>query len=122
MQEYRKDEIIYDEDWRSFDEPMTAEVVDDDVPNESSISEKDNKKKEKKPVSLIGIQLVICIIIAILIFMLKAMDGETYNLLCNWYEEQMKNTLVSSKKFEDIDLSKYFEATLDQKSSTFDES
>ena len=122
MQEYRKDEIIYDEDWKRFDEPSKAVVVDTNEDITSENREADKKAKEKRPVSLITIQLIICIIIVFVIFMLKSMDSDTYKNLSNWYNEQMRNTLVSSKTFEDIDLKKYFVETPDELSSTFDES
>lgn len=120
MQDYRKDEIIYDEDWQRFDEPHKAEILstDDEIKPENNESK---KKKEKKPIRLITIQLVVCLIIVFVIFMLKAMDSDTYQKLSKWYDEQMRNTLVSSKKFEDIDLSKYFQSSPDELISTDDE-
>lgn len=121
MQDYRKDEIIYDEDWQRFDEPAKAEVVNAENESKPEKIQPDKKNKEKKPISLITIQLILCLIIAFVIFMLKAMDSATYENLSNWYNEQMRNTLVSSKKFEDIDLSKYFESTPDEFISTDDE-
>ncbi len=114
MQEYRKDEIIYDEDWQRFDEPSTADVIDTKDNGVDVKTEPERKKKEKNPLSLITLQLVLCIIIAFVLFMLKAMDSDTYRTISEWYDEQMKSTLVSSKKFEDIDLSRYFEATFDE--------
>lgn len=120
MQDYRKDEIIYDENWQRFDEPYKAEVVKTEADNEPE-NPQDEKPKEKKPIPLITIQLILCFIIAFVIFILKAMDSDTYDKLSSFYNEQMRNTLVSSQRFEDIDLSKYFESTPDELVSSNDE-
>ncbi len=122
MQEYRKDEIIYDEDWQRFDEPSTAEGINAKDNDIDAKTEPEPKKKEKTPLSLITLQLILCIIIAFVLFMLKAMDSDTYKAISEWYDEQMKSTIVASKKFEDIDLSRYFEASFDEFHSTVDES
>lgn len=121
MQEYRKDEIIYEEDWQRFDEPYKADIVEKEYTKAEIKSDPENTK-EKRPVSLITIQLVLCLIIAFVLFMLKAMASETYEKLSDWYRDQMRNTIVSSKKFEDIDLSEYLPSTDDELSATIDES
>ncbi len=121
MEDFRKDEIIYDEDWQCFDEP----VVSEQKPIDNSDVESDKKPVKNKPKklfpALITIQLVVCLVIAFLVFMLKAMNSQTYAQFCDWYNELMSDTLLSNSTFEDIDLSQYFEATTDQVSATNDE-
>lgn len=121
MDDFRKDEIIYDEDWQRFDEPVLNEVKQD----EEIIKKPDYNSRVKKPKklfpALITIQLVVCMIIAFLVFMLKAMNSDTYAQLCDWYNELMSETLLSNSTFEDIDLSKYFDATTDQVNASSDE-
>lgn len=119
MDGYRKDEITYSEDWQRFDEP--AQPYDMPVESKQYIENSEPEtKREKKPEkkrsfpALITIQLVICLIIAFLVFILKAMNSDTYKQLCDWYNDSMKNTLVSNSSFEDIDLSHYFDASADQ--------
>lgn len=127
MDNFRKDEIVYEEGWQSFDDSqryddieLNAECAEcDDVSEDMKPSD---KRKKRSMVSLITIQLVISLIIAFLVFMLKAVNGDMYKKLSTWYNCAMRDTLVSDKTFEDIDLSHYKESTVDQALSTKDES
>ena len=125
MEDFRKDEIYYDEDWKHFDEPVLAKKYEHDCDNTSESEKSANHQKVEKPKknfpALITIQLVLCLLIAFLVFMLKAMNSDTYKQLCEYYNELMQETLFSSSVFEDIDLSQYFEATADEVTSTNDE-
>ena len=121
MEEFRKDEITYDEDWQCFDEPVVSEQKQIDNSDVESDKKPENNKPKKLFPALITIQLVMCLIIAFLVFMLKAMNSQTYAQFCDWYNELMSHTLLSNSTFEDIDLSQYFEATTDQVSATNDE-
>lgn len=121
MEEFRKDEITYDEDWQCFDEPVVSEQKQIDNSDVESDKKPENNKPKKMFPTLITIQLVMCLIIAFLVFMLKAMNSQTYAQFCDWYNELMSDTLLSNSTFEDIDLSQYFEATTDQVSATNDE-
>lgn len=122
MEDFRKDEIIYDEDWKQFDEPVLVE--NDKSESVIETAEKEVAKPEKRKrvfPSLVTIQLIVCLLIAFLVFMLKAMNSDTYAQLCKYYDELMQKTLLSSSVFEDIDLSKYFESTADEVIATNDE-
>ena len=121
MEEFRKDEITYDEDWQCFDEPVVSEQKQIDNCDVESDKKPENTKPKKMFPALITIQLVVCLVIAFLVFMLKAMNSQTYAQFCDWYNELMSDTLLSNSTFEDIDLSQYFEATTDQVSATNDE-
>lgn len=121
MEEFRKDEITYDEDWQCFDEPVVSEQKQIDNSDVESDKKPENNKPKKMFPTLITIQLVMCLVIAFLVFMLKAMNSQTYAQFCDWYNELMSDTLLSNSTFEDIDLSQYFEATTDQVSATNDE-
>ena len=125
MEDFRKDEIYYDEDFKRFDEPVLAKKYENDCDNTSESDKSENPKKVEKRKknfpALITIQLVLCLLIAFLVFMLKAMNSDTYKQLCEYYDELMQETLFSSSVFEDIDLSQYFDATADEVTSTNDE-
>ena len=117
MSEYRKDEIIYDEDWLRVDTPLEREypaqsVADSEVPAEQRNTRKLRPKRTFP--ALITIQLVICLVIAFAVFMLKAMNSDVYHQFCDWYNEQMQYTLVSGDTFESIDLSQYLPASFDE--------
>ncbi|MBQ7133690.1 MAG: hypothetical protein IJO20_04255 [Ruminococcus sp.] len=111
MEDFRKDEIIYDENWQRFDEPV---VQHDNNKGEETMPEKEEKPKEKRRLPLITIQLIVCLLIAFVLFILKAMNSDFYKELSLWYSEQMEKTLLSNETFEDIDLSEYFPATADE--------
>ena len=121
MENFRKDEIIYDQDWKQFDDPVLVEKRESDREEELKVEKVVKPKNKRTFPALITIQLVLCLIIAFLVFMLKAMNSETYAQLCKYYDELMQNTLLSSSVFEDIDLSQYFEATADEAQATNDE-
>lgn len=121
MEDFRKDEIIYDKDWQCFDEPVVNEKKQSDNTDEDVIKKPETNKCKKLFPALITIQLVVCLIIAFLVFMLKAMNSQTYTELCDFYNEYMQETLFSNSTFEDIDLSKYFDATIDQVGASNDE-
>ncbi len=114
MDEYRNDEIIYEEDWQRVDTPITAnDAGDTDTRTKRNIELKKPKTKRGFP-RLITIQLVICLLIAFCVFILKAMNSDTYKNLCAWYEDMMSETLISNSTFEQIDLSEYLKATADE--------
>lgn len=127
MQDSRKDKIIYDEGWQSFDKVQHQNDLyiesfeDEDSADIQQDCEIPKKSKKHNPVSLITIQLVLALVIAFVVFLLKAIDGSTYKLIREWYNESMRNTLVSDQVFEDIDLSQYSKSTSDQLSATTDE-
>ena len=127
MSDRRKDEIIYEEGWQSYDADNFEEIdlsSDDDISDELTLQNDEiiEKKKPKKTVvSLITIQLIISIILAFLVFMFKSINGDTYRTIKNWYTDSMKNTLVPDKTFEDIDLSGYTDSTPDESVATKDE-
>ncbi len=117
MSEYRKDEIIYDEDWLRVDTPLEREYpAQSEEYNAPALDERNIKKPRPKRTfpALITIQLVVCLVIAFAVFMLKAMNSDVYHQFCDWYNEQMQYTLVSDDTFESIDLSQYLPASFDE--------
>ena len=124
MQEFRKDEIVYDENWQNFDTKCEYTILDNDDIKQQEEPEDTlpvKEKKKKTPIALITIQLVICVLLAFLVFILKSMDSDIYKQLSSWYNKAVKNTLVSDSTFEDIDLSPYFSSTADELIATSDE-
>jgi len=123
VKEDRFDDITYDENWQRFDEPVAAVMYDNpDEETQKRESGKPRKKRERTFPALITIQLVLCLLVAFLVFMLKAMNSDTYQKLCDWYDKQMENTLISDTTFEDIDLSEYFESSIDEAKPNSNES
>lgn len=124
MDDFRKDEILYDEDWLRIDTPVIVDKASENTQSEVTDSNKTQNRKEKKKRSfpaLITIQLVICLILAFFVFMLKAMNSQTYKDFCDWYNDMMQDTVLSNSTFEDIDLSEFVKATTDQVKASTDE-
>lgn len=120
MDDYRKDEIIYDENWQSVCEPIISQNTNDtDNYADDKRNEEESKVKKEKRVfpALISIQLVLCLIIAFSVFILKAMNSDSYKQLCSWYNDLMQETILPNSAFENIDLSQYFSATADEVST-----
>lgn len=99
MSEYRIDEITYDNDWQSMDRAQPLQSTEN-----QSVELPPPQKPKRRFVPLITIQLLLCIVIGITVFMLKAMNSDTYHKLCEWYDDLMRETLVDNSTFEDIDL------------------
>lgn len=116
MSDYRKDEIIYDEDWLTVDTPLEPQyaVPSDEQKEETNQTQTKKSKRKRTFPALITIQLVVCIIVAFSIFMLKAMNSDTYHQFCDWYNNLMRYTIVPDSTFRDIDLSQYMSASFDQ--------
>ncbi len=117
MSEYRKDEIIYDEDWLRVDTPLEreypAQIEEHNSPADDARNLKKQRPKRTFP-ALITIQLVLCLIVAFAVFMLKAMNSDLYHQFCKWYNDSMQYTLVPDDTFYDIDLSQYLPASFDE--------
>ena len=98
MSEMRRDEIIYEEGWReAAAPPEEATPVDETQPHQPV----------KKPTPLlISIQLVLCLIAALVLFILKAMDSEAYCAIMTAYKTQMARPVISQEFFDTMDVSR----------------
>lgn len=126
MEDNRNDRIIYDEGWQKVSTPQVVIPVADEEKTETENTEtsekaKDKKKTEHRFPALITIQLVICIMIAVVVYTLKFIDSDVFSTLSGWYHDMSEVTLVPNSTFENFDLSSYLPATNDQLSSTKDE-
>ncbi len=100
MSEIRRDEIIYEEGWReAVPPPDEAEPVDE----AQSLSAE--PRKGSAPL-LILIQLVVCLIAALVLFVLKAMDSEAYHGIMTAYKTQMARPVISQEFFDKMDVSR----------------
>ena len=100
MSETRRDEIIYEEGWREA-EPPPEETV--------PVDEAQLQAKEPEPAAkplLISIQLVLCLIAALVLFVLKAMDSEAYRSFMTAYRTQMARPVISQEFFDALDVSR----------------
>lgn len=105
MSEYRQNEIIYEEGWRE-----SAPVVNNDTPidEEPFESKAPTEERERSKPLLITIQLILCLIAALVLFLLKAMDSEGYYSFMDYYRAELQKPIVSQDVFESADVTKLF--------------
>lgn len=114
LNEERKDTIIYDEDFKTVEKVVVSHNEDEEKSEEVVTQEKEQKGKTPPKNMLVIIQLVICLVIAIAVFLFKTTDCEFYRNFVKWYKEEQDKTLISSQQIEKIDLnSMLFKATPD---------
>lgn len=117
-----KNTITYDEDWKSVTDTEYPQTVHADFDNEdieeseNHISDSNIKKKNKKDSPkqlLITFQIILCLLIALIAFVLKSIGGELYETVHNWYYTELNNSAVFDNN--DFNLSSFFEqATKDE--------
>ena len=106
MSEIRRDEIIYEEGWRDADIPVQE---DDDPDAQADIETKPELPKEDhSPPLLTILQLILCMIAALVLFILKAMDSDAYHDFMNAYDEEMAKPVISQKVFDAVDWNALF--------------
>ena len=107
MEDYRNEEVKREE-YQYVDTPLYMPLKADDNDAEQKEKNEDIKPKLKKKnrafVSLISLQLIVCLIIAFCVFILKSMESEIYYRCRDFYNEQMSYVLLSSDVFERVDL------------------
>ncbi|MBQ3265888.1 MAG: hypothetical protein IJH07_08965 [Ruminococcus sp.] len=105
MSEMRHSEIIYEEGWRETAPAVQEETpVDEAAPSTNAAVE---KAPDSKPL-LITIQLALCLIAALVLFLLKAMDSEGYYSFIDYYHDELQKPVVSQEVFSAADVSKLF--------------
>lgn len=104
MSEIRRDEIIYEEGWRESAPPAETEKV----PIDEAEPEKEQKKQDGSKPLLISIQLVLCLITALALFLLKSMDSDFYRDFMDFYHDELNKPVISQGVFDTVDISKLF--------------
>ena len=103
MSDIKRNEIVYEEGWRE-----TAPVVNEPVPIDEAQPDPVIEQTEReggKPL-LITIQLVLCLLAALVLFLLKAMDSEGYYSFIDYYHEELQKPVVSEEVFRKADIGK----------------
>lgn len=105
MENSRYDNIEYDDSWQSVQSVKAKSVAydydyddynDDEEAEEKSsvIKEKTEKLKTPSAQPVIKLQLILCIIIALLAFAFKSFGGDLFTYAYNWYNTNMNNPVV----------------------------
>ena len=103
MSDIKRNEIVYEEGWRE-----TAPVVNETVPIDEAQPDpviEQTEREDGKPL-LITIQLVLCLLAALVLFLLKAMDSEGYYSFIDYYHEELQKPVVSEEVFRKADIGK----------------
>ncbi len=103
MSDIKRNEIVYEEGWRE-----TAPVVNETVPIDEAQPDpviEQTEREDSKPL-LITIQLVLCLLAALVLFLLKAMDSEGYYSFIDYYHEELQKPVVSEEVFRKADIGK----------------
>lgn len=110
MSEIQHSEIIYEEGWR---ENTPEAIHDGDPPLDEQPPVTEPLKAEPKPL-LISIQLVLCVLFVIVLFLLKTMDSEVYRDFMRYYHEELMKPVVSQDVFDAVDEGLFGRATSDE--------
>lgn len=110
--EKRTDEIVYDEGFRSPSNRIEKAEEAEPIPVDE---QKSAQKSDRPKPLLITIQLLLCLVIALSLFLLKSMGSELYDEFESRYNEEMKKTLISQSAFDNMTPQKLFSsATADE--------
>ena len=103
MSDIKRNEIVYEEGWRE-----TAPIVNETVPIDEAQPDpviEQTEREDSKPL-LITIQLVLCLLAALVLFLLKAMDSEGYYSFIDYYHEELQKPVISEEVFRKADIGK----------------
>lgn len=122
MSEIQHSEIIYEEGWRESS-PVTK--LDEKSLDETPLDEEPQKDDDEKPAGskplLITIQLVLCLLAALALFLLKTMDSDIYHKIMDRYHEELQKPIISQDAFRSVDLSTMFGESAVKTEATPDE-
>lgn len=105
MSEIQHNEIIYEEGWRDAAPPAETEIPLDEAAEKPD--ENADSREPSRPL-LITIQLVLCLLAALVLFLLKAMDSVGYREFMAYYHEEMGKPVVSQGVFDSLDIGRLF--------------
>ncbi len=93
MSEFERSEIVYEEGWRAQKPPVQREPEPEKTP------ETPQTDGGRPTPLLISIQLVLCGVAALVLFLLKAMDSPAYHGFMEWYRGEMSRPVISREFF-----------------------
>ncbi len=115
MSEIRRSEIIYEEGWRE------AKATEPEPETTEETAEKPLPEKEESRPLLAILQLILCMVAALVLFLLKAMDSGAYHSFMQGYAEEMSKPVISQKVFDAVDWNALFGAAQVTVTATPDE-
>lgn len=109
MNEENKNSITYDEGWESVTNCEYPVVGSADLEeNDDNVNQKVKKKKDTSPKQfLITIQLIVCILIALVALAIKTIGGDVYAAAREMYYSSLNNSAIFDNS-DNFDLNKLF--------------
>ncbi len=102
----KNNEIVYDEGFLKEKKELSERAHEvEPIPVDEQPTEEG--RSGTKPL-LITIQLALCLLIALFLFIMKTTGTAFYDAFEKWYDDEMKKTLISRSAFEKVDLSAFF--------------
>lgn len=105
MSEVKHHEIVYEDGWRE-----SAPAAKEQTPagEEQPAPEKPPETPDGSKPLLITVQLALCLLAALALFLLKTMDSDWYRGFMAYYHEEMQKPIVSQDVFKAVDLGALF--------------
>ena len=119
MSEIHSNEIIYEEGWRQS-APPTDYSENEDTPIDEVPEKPDEQPDSSKPL-LITVQLIICLLAALALFLMKSMDSDFYHVFMDYYRDELEKPVISQGVFDALDVSRLFGESAVSITSTPDE-
>ena len=109
MSEVKHSEIIYEEGWRESAPAVKQETPAQppDQADAEGFGQQSEETRNSRPL-LITLQLILCLLAALVLFLLKAMDSEGYRDFIEFYHEELQKPLVSQEVFSSADIGRLF--------------
>lgn len=123
MSVIRRDEIVYEDGWR---DAKDADAVDE--PADEAVDESTDKQQHDKPAKAVPskplltvLQLTVCTLSALVLFILNAMDSGAYHSFKQAYSDEMSKPVISQKFFDAVDWNALFGGSQTTVTATPDE-
>lgn len=101
-----------DEVWEELSKPVRKQ---DQVPTQTDTLNPDLKPRHRTySTPVLTIQLVLCLIVLTILFLLKTFSFNSFDDIKKWYDTEMKSTLYHSGDFSSLDYSQLFSSSSDE--------
>ena len=114
MDNFNKSNLYYEDEWQSTSIPIVKTVEDDHahIQTEDDVKSPHQKKKHSKH-PVLTFQLTVTLVALILVFGLKFLSKPLYEIVINWYQQEISESVIYNGDFESFDFSLIF-ATNDE--------
>lgn len=86
--------VTYDENWQAVSEPETPVIVSSGEPEERGEEPRVKQQPGAPRQLLLGVQLAVCVLLAVAAFALKNIGGEVYQSAREWYLSALNSTVL----------------------------